>query len=319
MQIKSEQLEFDLKDKLASSYLLFGSELFGERESLELKDISDWDVLFTLLNTPSLFSSKRLIECHLPAKMNVKFSNSLIKILETNTDDVLVFISGKLDFQQQKSKWFNALNNNGYVVNHYEIQVNYLQPWIEKRMQKLGLKANKEVASMIAFYTEGNLLATQQELTKLKLTYPNGEIDFSSYSKQLEQQSQYTVYGLIDAALKADTPQVCKIHMVLKQEEIPIPIIVGALNKEVRQLINMAIEVRLKKNINQVLQEYKVWKTKMLMIENALKRLSYGVLQKMLMHLGRIERSEKGLDNLQVWDELLAVCLGISGKKVWIA
>jgi DNA polymerase III delta subunit len=66
-------------------------------------------------------------------------------------------------------------------------------------MAELELKSSQKVAESIAYYTEGNLLASMQEIQKLKMAYPDGNIDTQDYLIQLNQQSQYTVYNLIDS------------------------------------------------------------------------------------------------------------------------
>jgi DNA polymerase-3 subunit delta len=44
---------------------------------------------------------------------------------------------------------------------------------------------------------------------------------------------------------------------------------------------------------------------------------SYQKLQKLLLTLGRIDRSVKGMDNLNVYDELRSVVITLSGKNQW--
>jgi len=51
------------------------------------------------------------------------------------------------------------------------------------------------------------------------------------------------------------------------------------------------------------------------LITNALKQHSYQGLQKILLTLGRIDRSLKGMDNLNVYDELQGVFITLSGKR----
>jgi DNA polymerase-3 subunit delta len=48
-------------------------------------------------------------------------------------------------------------------------------------MAELELKSSQKVAESIAYYTEGNLLASMQEIQKLKMAYPDGNIDTQDY------------------------------------------------------------------------------------------------------------------------------------------
>ena len=50
-------------------------------------------------------------------------------------------------------------------------------------MRQLGLNQNNDVANAIAYATEGNLLAAMQEIQKLQIAYPDGNIAARSISK----------------------------------------------------------------------------------------------------------------------------------------
>lgn len=337
MRIKPEQLKNNLTNQLNALYFVFGSELllieqsltfikntakmqgFGDRISFEVDGNFDWNEIIAELSTASLFSPKRIIECRLKTgKIGVKGSKALTKIASNLPSDILLIVStGKLDFAQQKSKWFKTLDQYGTIVQVWEVQKDHLAGWIANHMAELELKANQKIAESIAYYTEGNLLAAMQEIQKLKIAYPDGNINAQDYLQQLNQQSQYTVYNLIDSALAGDSNQILKIYTIMT-ESTAMPIMLSsALYREVSLLIDMAIELQQVKQINSVLSNHRVWKSRQATIGNALKRLPYQQLQKILLSLGRIDRSIKGMDNLNVIDELRALLLTISGKTLW--
>ena len=87
-----------------------------------------------------------------------------IMVLDDSDDDT----TGKLDMNQQKSKWFKALDKKGAIIQYWEVQNEHLVGWIINQMTQLGLKTNNEVAEAIAYCTEGNLLASMQEIQKLQ-------------------------------------------------------------------------------------------------------------------------------------------------------
>ena len=101
-------------------------------------------------------------------------------------------------------------------------------------MSQLGLESNTEVANAIAYCTEGNLLATMQEIQKLKIAYPDGKINLQQYLNQIDQQSQYTVFGMIDSALQGDTDKVNKIFRSLKDDSTPPVILISSLYRELK-------------------------------------------------------------------------------------
>ena len=335
MNIKPEQLQNSLSNQLASTYFAFGAEIllveqslsmikgiarengFKERFRFDIDGNFSWDSIISLISSPSLFAEKRIIECRLTTgKIGVKGSKALTEILETLPDDILLIISsGKLEMAQQKSKWFKTLDKKGIIIQHWEVQSNQLVGWITRNMSQLGIDSNIEVANAIAYCTEGNLLASMQEIQKLKIAYPDGKINLREYLNQIDQQSQYSVFGMIDSALQGDTDKVNKVFNSLVDDSTPPVILVSSLYREIKNLVNMSIELKTNQTIESILNNHRVWQKRKPLISNALKKHSYQKLQKLLLRLGRIDRSLKGMDNLDVYDELQNVVIALSGKN----
>ena len=335
MNIKPEQLQNNLSSQLASIYFVFGAEIllveqslslikesakangYSERFRFDIDGNFSWDSIFSLISSPSLFAERRIIECRLTTgKIGVKGSKALTELAESLPDDILLVISsGKLDMAQQKSKWFKALEGIGVVIQHWEVQSNQLVGWISNNMSQLGLNSNNDVANAIAYCTEGNLLATMQEIQKLKIAYPDGNINLQEYLNQIDQQSQYSVFGMIDSALQGDSEKVNKIFNSLVEDATPPVILITSLYREIKNLVTMAIELKTNQTIETVLRNHRVWQKRKPLISNALKKHSYQKLQKLLLTLGRIDRSLKGMDNLNVYDELQGVVTSLSGKS----
>ena len=335
MNIKPEQLQNSLSNQLASTYFAFGAEIllveqslsmikgiarengFKERFRFDIDGNFSWDSIISLISSPSLFAEKRIIECRFTTgKIGVKGSKALTEILQTLPDDILLIISsGKLEMAQQKSKWFKTLDKKGIIIQHWEVQSNQLVGWITRNMSQLGLDSNIEVANAIAYCTEGNLLASMQEIQKLKIAYPDGKINLREYLNQIDQQSQYSVFGMIDSALQGDTDKVNKVFNSLVDDSTPPVILVSSLYREIKNLVNMSIELKTNQTIESILNNHRVWQKRKPLISNALKKHSYQKLQKLLLRLGRIDRSLKGMDNLDVYDELQNVVIALSGKN----
>ncbi|KAA0445870.1 MAG: DNA polymerase III subunit delta [Candidatus Thioglobus sp.] len=337
MRVKPEQLKGNLSKQISPLYFVFGAELllieqslahirsaaksqgFDDRVSFEIDGNFDWGAISAELLAASLFSPKRIIECRLKTgKIGVKGAKALSKISENLPSDILFIIStGKLDFAQQKSKWFKTLEQCGVVVQTWEVQRDHLVGWVAGRMTEEGLAANQKIAQGIAYYTEGNLLASMQEIQKLKIAYPDGNIDADDYLQQLNQQSHYSIFNLVDSALAGNSEQVLKIYALLSDEASTPIILSAALYREIKALINMSIELQQVQQVDSVLNSHKVWKNRKAIIASALKRHPYQRLQKNLLHLGRIDRSIKGADNLNVIDELRTILLNLSGEMPW--
>ncbi|MCS5591193.1 MAG: DNA polymerase III subunit delta [Gammaproteobacteria bacterium] len=338
MKIKPEQLTKHLHQGLSSIYFAFGPEIllveqslsninnaslergFTDRVRFDIDGNFAWGKIFAEIANISLFAPQRVIECHLSTgKIGVKGSKALCEITENLPSDILLIISaGKLDMTQQKSKWFKMLEQKGVTIQHWEVQSDHLVGWILNHMEQLGLVANKEVANAIAYCTEGNLLASMQEIQKLQIAYPDGTIDTKDYLKQIDQQSHYSIFGLIDAALKGDAAKVNKVFNSLLDEATPMIMIISSLYREVKSLSAMAVELQHNQSMESILTKHRVWQKRKPLITNALTTHPYQRLQKLTLSLGRIDRSLKGRDNLNVSDELRTVLITLAGKTQWI-
>lgn len=336
MRIKPEALKVALSKRFSGLYLVFGAEILLINESLDLiratakangfEDKTSFDVdgnfnwqqIFAEVGKLSLFSKKRIIECRLTSgKIGVKGSKALTEIASSLPADVLfIIIADKLERTQMLSKWFKTLEIHGDIIQSWELQKNNFLNWVLHRMQDVGLEENQAVAQNIALNNEGNLLAAMQEIEKLKIASPDGKIDEASFQKHIDEQSRYTVFGLVNAALIGDSQQVIKIFRTMEQDKSTPIIVSGWLYREIKIIINVAISIKLQ-NPATAFSEHNIWAKKQPMILGTLKRHSVARLQKLLLALGRIDRSIKGEDNIRVEDKLLELLLILSGGMKW--
>lgn len=295
---------------------------FNERLRFDIDNHFDWRVLFNELQSQSLFSKQRLLECHLANLAGI--DDPLLKLValanKTPNDIVLVLLTKKISQSQKKSKWFKAVEKQGIIVGHYELKPQELQAWLTKKMQQLDIVPKPELVQILLFYNEGNLLAIWQELQKIKLSYTDKNIDVIDYQTHVEQQSQYAPYHLINAVLLGNVKQTLKIYEVLKHNGIEPLYLINTLNNELNLLSKIAVEAQ-QFGLEPALKPYRFWAAKATMVKSVLKRNNGTTLQKILLYLGQLERSAKGrgtYNSQTIWHGLLALLLNLSGQKIWI-
>ena len=318
-------------------YLLFGQEImlieqslkfirrgakqhhFNERIRFDIDAYFNWNLLLTELQTQSLFSTKRLIECHISSLTNK--TEQLTTLLKSVPDDViLILIINELKPAQKNTKWFKTINKLGVIIGHYELNNQQTLTWLNRRMKLLGLVPNQEMVQILLLHNENNLLALWQELQKLILEYPDGNINIEQYKAHTIQQSHYKPYGLINAALMGNTRQMLKIYYVLKDNNIEILYLINSLINELNTLSTIATNAK-ESGLAQAISVYHFWGAKETLVKKALHRHTAQNLQKMLLSLGQLERSSKGQGYYNVhsiWHGLLALLLNLSGQKIWI-
>jgi len=335
MKVRPEELKNFIKTQSSNLFLVYGSEILLVNESIEqIKSFSkeldfneivrfdinasfDWSAVFNELNENSLFSSHKLIILNLGnAKIGVKGSNAIDEITQSIPDNIRIILTAeKLERSQLNSKWFKSVDKNGVVIAHYSVEISQLLNWTIQKLNSLGIQNNQKIAELIAVNTEGNLLATDQEIKKIALAYPSGEVNLEEFKNYITEQSKYTIFNLIDSSFLGKSSQVIKIFKTLSDDS-SFPIILSAsLHRELNNLINMSIDMRLGKSLEEVYQTHGVWSYKKNIIKTALLKHPFQQLQKFLMKLSRVDRAIKGRDNIPVLEELESILLGLSGVK----
>jgi ABC-type nitrate/sulfonate/bicarbonate transport system ATPase subunit len=121
---------------------------------------------------------------HLDVARNIAFGlrGSDRTARAARVDEVLTLVTlPKLDWQQAKAAWFNALDSHGSTVRVETLERHALPAWIARRMAAQGqrVREGEEGERTLAFFAdrvEGNLLAAHQEIMKLALLHPPGEL-----------------------------------------------------------------------------------------------------------------------------------------------
>ena len=333
MQINPDNLNNNYTNK--NLYLLYGEEIllldislnlirsslkksaFNQKIRFDVDNMFNWNVVYQELYNESLFSKKRVIECYL--NITEENTNHILEIITGITSDICVIfiVSSNITKAQKNSVWFKSLDKSGVIISHYKLNEQQTKNWLKNKAQQLNLKINDELVEMIFFHNEGNLLALLQEIKKLQMIYGKDEIKTSEYSKQIEQQSQYAPYSLINAALLGDSKKIIKIKQTLQEQGVNPLYVINTFINELKTLSNIALYAQ-GNNIDYALKEYNLFYYKKNMLKAALSRHSSSQIQKMIIALGKIERSAKGYGKEDIWHSLSKLLIILSGKKIWL-
>jgi DNA polymerase-3 subunit delta len=334
MQIGPEQLQAQLKRKLAPIYFIAGDEPllaqecvdairaaahaagFDERQVYTVESGFDWAGLYAETRAGSLFAERRLIELRLPTgKPGEEGAKTLIELCgDPSPDIVFLVVTGKLDKQARAAKWAAALERAGVAVTLYPIDTRQLPAWIERRMRARGLAPGPGVVDMLAHHTEGNLLACAQEIDKLAML-TTGAVSVDDIAGNLGDNARFSVFALADAALAGDTNGLARILRVLKAEgEAPV-LVLWALAREARELARMAQAIASGRSEAQVLDEFRVWQRRKPLVHEALTRTTLGEWNDLVSAAARADRVAKGRRAGDVWLELESLALALGGLR----
>lgn len=341
MRINSDQIAQSINKQLAPFYWIAGDETLLVQETLSVlrkrcrdEGFSEWELLFvdrgfdwqSLLqsgNSMSLFSDKKIIELRLQSsKLDDAGKNALKQYLHSpNPDNILILVSPRVEPATLNTQWFKALESSGVFVTVWPIFVEKLPGWIRSRLANAGMSADPEAITILAERVEGNLLAADQEIEKLRvLTGANPSqkvhIDRKQIVTLVADSSRYNSFNLIDSALLGDGRRCLKVLNGLRAEGTEVLQILGSLCGEVRRLIAVSQHLSQGLTLALAMRNEGIRQNHEKEVRQAINRVSLPELESMLRDARQIDLAVKGLSTADPWLELTRVLLRLSGHHI---
>ena len=323
MQLKPPQLADHLSQHLAPCYLISGDEPLivqecadgiraaaraagcTERQRITISGKDDWLELGHTAGSLSLFADRKLIEVQLPSgKPGTEGSKAIQEYLEGDQEDVLLIVSGRIDKQSQKSKWYVALDQAGVVLPVWPISPAELPGWIAARMKTAGLTADNDAVTLLAERLEGNLLAASQEIEKLRLLHGEQIITAELVTDTVSDNARYDAFRLVDVALSGDSRGAVRTLRGLRAEAIQPPVLLWALSREVRLLADLKREIAGGTPVNAALNQRGVWRNRQALLRSAINRLGGRDLAEMQALSFHADGASKGFMQGEPWSLL---------------
>ena len=319
----SQHLQAHASKGLRSLYTLHGDEPLLQQEAMdELRHIArrqgytersvytvagahfDWGEVLAAGGSMSLFADKQIIEIRVPSgKPGKEGSVALQHIAELaqgNDSTLTVIMLPRLDKQTKSTAWFAALENNGISVQIDPVERLALPTWIAQRLgaqqQRVAEgEAGQHTLQFFADRVEGNLLAAHQEIQKLGLLYPEGELSLEQVERAVLNVARYDVFKLSEAVLSGQPLRVQRMLDGLKAEGEAEVLVHYTLAEEIRALKRVKDAVAAGKALPMVLREQRIWGPRERLFERVLPRLSVGTLDKLLQSAHQVDGIVKGL------------------------
>ncbi|HJW12111.1 MAG TPA: DNA polymerase III subunit delta [Albitalea sp.] len=308
MQLRLDQLAAHLQKGLRPLYTLWGDEPLLAQEAgdairaaartaghseRQVHVVSgahfNWSALLGAAQAMSLFADKQIIEIRIPSgKPGKEGSDALQRYCETLSDDVVtVFHLPRLDRQQQASAWFTALDGAGVTIRIDAIERKALPQWIAQRLAAQGQRvqggeAGQQTLAFFADRVEGNLLAAHQEIQKLGLLYPAGELSFDQVESAVLNVARYDVFKLGEAVLAGQVARALRMLDGLQAEGEAAVLVHWTLAEDIRALRRVKDAQAAGKPLPMALREARVWGVKERLFERALAGFSDNALAQLL-------------------------------------
>lgn len=354
MQLAPHQLANHLQKGLKSLYTVHGDEPllaqealdsirafartqgFTERSSHTVAGAHfDWSEVLAAGGSLSLFADKQIIELRIPSGKPGKEGGAALQQLAEqargNESTLTLVMLPRLDKLGKGSAWFGALESFGITLAVEPVERNALPAWIAQRLAVQGQRvaageAGQHTLQFFADRVEGNLLAAHQEIQKLALLYPPGELTFDQIESAVLNVARYDVFKLSDAVLAGQIIRVQRMLDGLQAEGEAAVLVHYTLAEDIRALKRVKDAMNRGSPLPMALREQRVWGTRERLFERVLPRLSDAALATLLRAAHQVDGVVKGLKSpdwptepwaalQQLAFDLCRECARVPGKR----
>ncbi|HEX7639593.1 MAG TPA: DNA polymerase III subunit delta [Burkholderiaceae bacterium] len=339
MQLRPEQLADHLARGLGDVYTIHGDEPLraqeaadairaaaraagcGERKVFVVSGAHfDWSGVIGASQAMGLFADQQLVEIRIPSGKPGKDGGEALQQLAAaaGPDSRLLVHLPRLDWQQQKSAWFTALDGAGVTVAADTIGRDALPAWIAKRLALQGQRvepgaAGEATLAFMADRVEGNLLAAHQEIQKLGLLHPPGELGFAQVEDAVADVARHDIARLCDAVLAVQVGRALRMLEGLQAEGEAAVFVHFKLSDDIRALKRVQDAVAGGKPLPLALREARIWGARERLFERVLPRLTPAMANRLVGAASECDGVLKGLRHPQwpeqPWDALRRLVL----------
>jgi DNA polymerase-3 subunit delta len=292
---------------------------YDERDTLVVGQGFRWEALTQAASNLSLFGSRKLIDLRIPnGKPGREGGEALQRYARTisSSSDIITLITlPECDWATRKSVWFKALDGAGVTLELNAPPRAQLPRWLAGRLATMGRTASAEALEFIADHVEGNLLAAHQEILKLDLLHPQGELTLDKVRDAVLNVSRYDIDDLRVALLDGDAVRCTRLLEGMKGEGAPPPLVLWAIANEIRTLAIVRAGMDAQQPLAALFKSERIFdESRKQAMNKALPRLSIGLLRAALLHAAKVDRIIKGLGDGDVWSELLMLLLRLKRR-----
>lgn len=335
MQVRSNRLAAHLANGLAPFYVVHGDEPLlaieaadeiraaarragFEREILVAEPGFKWDAFTAANRNLGLFGTRKLVDLAIPSgKPGAEGARALEDCAAHPHPDTLTLITlPRLDRAAQAGAWFSALERAGVTVAVQPLERGELPRWLAARLARQNQRVGNDTLQLLADATEGNLLAARQEVEKLGLLLPEGELDRDAVERAIADVARFDVFQLSEAWLAGDAARSLRILTALEAEGEGVPLLVWQLGEDLRSLSAVLAAVAGGIPVGAAVQAARAWGKRQAALERAAGRIDPGLISVLLMRLARLDALAKGIGRGSVWDELADIALALAGRAL---
>ena len=283
---------------------------FSGRETHFVERAADWADVRASSSNLYLFATKRVVEIRLnSSKPGVAGAAALTALLKTKDPDrVLLILVPRMDRDAQAADWARAVESNGAWVQVWPVDAAHLVAWLRARSAKLKLSVPDDALEILAERTEGNLLAANQELEKLRLMVRGQEATTEDVLASVADSARFDVFQLGEAVLCGDLARSLRMLWGLRAEGVEPTLVLWSLSKAARDIWTAVS--------NPADQRPRAWGRRSAALDKAVHRASRLRFARLTARAVRADRMIKGRLCGDAWDELALLACDLCGQRV---
>ena len=303
-------------DKSPKMFLIYGSEIvlindsadqindfflkkdFSERIILTKENFKDAQKIIMQNSGGSLFGSKIIIEI-IHNSSGTSLPKDILGIFNIdNLENAVIIVRSAIKKINKNTAWFKLIDSKALVIECNKLKAYEEKTWVKNRLDFMNVTDIKDYTERLTNVFTGNLVAQNNEINLLKLTYAK-----DSENKNLDyDDAEFMPYELEDKIIDLDTKNALRIiNTIKKNEEHYAQYLVSIVGS----IINTSISIYQNKKLS--LEKLGVWKTKIpgykkFITKSDIKKLM--PLQKKIYHLDLASKGLSGISKEQFWYEL---------------
>ena len=281
-----------------------------------------WDSLLEDHGSLSLFSARKCRVVVLPTGKPGTDGGRVIRELcaAAADDSVYIFVAPALDRQTRNAAWCQQIGETGRIVELKSVDEARLPDWLQQRARTHGLELDGPAAQFLAERTEGNLLAADQELIKLKIRRgEQSRIGLAEIEEAVSRSARYSHFLLVDACLAGKARRALRILASLRAEGYATPQLRWALQAALEQLDQLKQAERFGGLGDRSWRQFRIWGQRPALFRAALARLDTVRIERLLQSCARVDRLGKGQQegdfDGQDWHEIESLVVDFSTTR----
>lgn len=331
MLIKHQAVKQQMQRKIAPLYVLIGQDTYLMEEALTtikstlkqsrdcdekvitIQSTEDWNLIVDEANSYSLFSDTVLLNLIYEKKTLEAAGKKVLTEYLKSTNSRCIMIIRAPNIPAKQIQWLTD-HESVVVVVSYSLSTDAMLQWISMRLKELSFNFNATIPALIHQYTQGNMLACAQVIEKISLTNNSGsEITRESVLEHLSNQSEHSLYELVDACLLGQTDKAIQIIRQAAQNKTEPTLVLWMLAQEVRNLERLTYLIHRNVAMKTACTQLKIWPQRASFYQAGLRRINTtNLLPQLLSYCQIIDERIKSNASTQAWNSLECLVLSIA-------